>query len=266
MPSDVGEPDEVEPDEMIEGVYQDIKPTLSDREARPFLPWHKPRKHYIRIKQWCSEVRQLIKLNGYGAGDVIRYLGFPGEDFLDVRTLQGVCQPQQIWVRYLGFDSTSTHAGAEFQFNLSQHEVYELGFINQHSRVLKTRIETLVNKKSLAYERAIEYHDFDIINIDLCNSLAAPAEEQYPPYFEAIKTLCDMQIAGRTRPWLLFLATRAIREQFDDDTKFKLFDCVLQNIQSSPQFAESLQKAFALTDGAIRGELRNAQQLRIPSL
>lgn len=208
-----------------------------------------------------AEVRRLIKLNGYQAGDVLRYLGFPGEDFLDVRTLQGVCGPERIWVRYLGFDSTSTFAGAEFQFNLARHEVFELGFINEHSQVLKTRIETLVNKNSLAYQRASEYRDFDIINIDLCNSLAAPAEDPHPPYFEAIKALCDMQIAGRTRPWLLFLATRAIRDQFDSTTKWKLFDCVLRNIRESPQFAERLQQAFALNDDAIRRELRDSEQL-----
>ena len=261
MSSDISEPEEGESAEIIEGIYQDLKPILSNKSERPFLPWHKPRKHYIRIHQWCSEVRKLIKNNGYQAGDVIRYLGFPGEDFLDVRTLQGVCQPEEIWVKYLGFDSTSNRAGADFQFNLSQHEVYELGFINQHSRVLKARIETLVNKNSLAYQRAVEYHDFDIINIDLCNSLAAPAEEPYPPYFDAIKTLCDMQVAGRTKPWLLFLATRAMREQFDALTKSKLFDCVLQNIQDSPQFAARIEAAFALNDSAIRNELMSTEQL-----
>jgi hypothetical protein len=256
MPSEAGAQDE-----MLEGIYQDLKPTLSNREERDFLPWHKPRKHYIRIYQWCAEVRRLIRLNGYQAGDIIRYLGFPGEDFLDVRTLQGVCGREKIWVRYLGFDSTSSFAGAEFQFNLARHEVFELGFINEHSRVLKTQIETLANKNSLAYQRAAEYHDFDIINIDLCDSLAAPAEDPHPPYFEAIKALCDLQIAGRTRPWLLFLATRAIRDQFDLATKRKLFDCVLRNIQESPQFAERLQSAFALNDGAIRGELSEVEQL-----
>ncbi|MGA7495105.1 MAG: hypothetical protein WBX00_00080 [Isosphaeraceae bacterium] len=256
MPSAAGEPDE-----MLEGIYQDLKPTLSDREERAFRPWHKPRKHYIRIHQWCVEVRRLIKLNGYQAGDVVRYLGFPGEDFLDVRTLQGVCEPEKICVRYLGFDSTSVFAGAEFQFNLARHEVSQLGFINEHSFVLRTRIETLANKNSLAYQRAAEYHDFDIINIDLCNSLAAPAGDPHPPYFEAIKMLCDLQIAGRTRPWLLFLATRAIRDQFDHATKWKLFDCVLRNIGESPQFAERLQQAFALNDGAIRNELSEAEHL-----
>jgi hypothetical protein len=246
---------------MLEGIYQDLKPALTDRAPRDFLPWHKPRKHYIRIHQWCTEVKNLIKLNGYRKGDVIRYMGFPGEDFLDVRTLHGICMPNRIQVKYLGFDSTSTFAGAEFQFNLASHEIFELGFINEHSLVLKTKFESLANEKSQAYRHVVEYRDFDIINIDLCNSLGAPAADTCPPYFEAIKMLCDLQIAGRARPWLLFLATRAIREQLDHATKSKLFDCVLRNIQESPQFAERLQQTFDLNDGAIRKELSDLEHL-----
>ncbi len=77
------EQDEAEAQRRI--FQQDITPTLTDREEKTFFPWHKPRKHYIRVNQWCAEVRSLIKANGYQAGDVIRYLGFPGEDFLDIR-------------------------------------------------------------------------------------------------------------------------------------------------------------------------------------
>src|SRR4051794_37136519 len=94
-------------DELLEGIYQEIKPVLSEQAARAFLPWHKPRKQYIRLKQWCAEVRKLIKLIRLTDGDVLRYLGFPGEDFLDVRTLHGVCAAEKIWIRYLGFDSTA---------------------------------------------------------------------------------------------------------------------------------------------------------------
>ena len=250
-----------EQDDLLDGIYQQITPTLSEPIERSFLPWHKPRKHYIRIYQWCAEVRNLIELNNYQGGDVIRYLGFPGEDFLDVRTLQGVCKPKRIWVRYLGFDSTSTFAGSDFQFSLAKHEVFQLGFINEHSRVLKARIEQVANERSLAHARVAECNDFDIINIDLCNSLVAQAVDPHPPYFAAIMRLCNIQIAGRTRPWLLFVATRAIRDQFDSDTKRKLFDCVLRNIQENPAFAKSLRETFDLDESSIRGELSEREQL-----
>lgn len=257
------EPTEQEEEDDRNRIFQpEVKPTLTDRDEKKFFPWHKPRKHYIRVYQWCAEVRGLIKANGYQAGDVIRYLGFPGEDFLDIRTLHGVCAPEKIFVRYLGFDSTASQGGQDFQFSLARHEVFQLGFINEHSHVLKTRLEHITSDHSMAYERTAAYHDFDIINIDLCNSIATPAsDEPQPPYFEAIKKLCDLQIAGRTRPWLLFLATRAIRDQLQTDTKWKLFDCVLRNVRECPEFAAKLVEELELDDKRIQQEMSDKEPL-----
>jgi hypothetical protein len=254
------QPDEVE--EALKRIFQpDIKPTLTDKEERKFFPWHKPRKHYLRIYQWCAEIRELINLNKYQDGDVLHYLGFPGEDFLDIRALQAVCTRANVRLRYLGFDSTAIYAGREFQFNLAKHEVYHLGFIHEHSSVLKTRIETLANESSIAYKRTARFREFDIINIDLCDSLASPTDKPHPPYFDAIKKLCDLQVTGRTRPWVLFLTTRAIRDQIDAATKWKLFDCVVRNIREHAEFATQLAEEFDLDDGKIRNELSDKEPL-----
>ncbi len=191
MPSEPGKEDE-----LLQGIYQrDIRPALEGIEARTFKPWHKPRKQYIRIYQWCAIVRRLIKQNGMQQGDILRYLGLPGEDLLDIRSLRGVCEPGGIWVKYLGFDSTANLSKGEFEFQLAQHEVARSGFINQHSRILKARIEHVANEASLAYKYASEYGDFDVINIDLCDSIAGPASLGKGPYFEAIRKLCHLQLS-----------------------------------------------------------------------
>jgi len=74
-------------------VYQKttIKLQLDEVPEKRFKPWHKPRKHYLRVYQWCQQIATLIKDLGLGESDSLRYLGMPGEDLLDVRTLQGVC-------------------------------------------------------------------------------------------------------------------------------------------------------------------------------
>ena len=72
-------------DELLQGIYQDIQPSLEGVEAREFKPWHKPRKQYIRLRQWCAIVRWLIRKVGMQQGDSLRYLGLPGEDLLDIR-------------------------------------------------------------------------------------------------------------------------------------------------------------------------------------
>ena len=121
------EPDALEDAVTNDRVFQpEIQPILTARDEKEFFPWHKPRKHYLRIHQWCAEVRKLITRNRYQEGDIVRYLGFPGEDFLDIRVLNGVCERANIRIKYLGFDSTASYAGREFEFNLSKHEVFQL--------------------------------------------------------------------------------------------------------------------------------------------
>ena len=61
-----------------------------------------------------------------------------------------------------------------------------------------------------AYKYTKQYGDFDVINIDLCDSLAGPASLGTAPYFEVIVKLCQLQVAGRTLIlWVMFVATRA---------------------------------------------------------
>ena len=73
-------------DNLIAGIYQgEIVPTLESRARREFKPWHKPRKHFVRLHQWCHETRQLLKKLQYANGSELRYLGLPGEDLLDIR-------------------------------------------------------------------------------------------------------------------------------------------------------------------------------------
>jgi hypothetical protein len=249
-------------DDLLKGIYQDVKPLLAERPARKFMPWHKPRKQYIRLKQWCAEVRKLIKAIKLDEGDVLRYLGFPGEDFLDVRTLHSVCAPEKIWIRYLGFDSTASFSGQEFAFNLARHEVFQLGYINEHSRVLKARLEQVANERSLAYKYTSECHDFDVINIDLCDAVTSMSSEEQNLYFEALMKLAQLQVRGRTRPWILFLTTRVIRRQIDRNTKWKLFDCVLQNINQHPGFRSRVQDAIGADDAAIRHEIAGQEPLQ----
>jgi hypothetical protein len=250
-----------EEEDELGQVYQDIRPSLTDKDSRKFFPWHKPRKHYLRIHQWCNEIQKLINLSKYQEGDVLHYLGFPGEDFLDLHVLKGVCDRAKVKLRYLGFDRTASYAGRDSQFHLNKHDVFKLGFIQAPSYVLKDDFCVLANIKSIAYQKTLSFHQFDIINIDLCDSIASPTDVEYPPYFEAIKRLCDMQVRGRTKPWVLFLTTRAVRDQIDTKTKQKLFNCVLSNIQDHSDFATALNNTLSLDDGKIKDEISDASPL-----
>src|SRR4051812_44403255 len=90
-----------EADDIVDEIYEHVEPTLAGEVAREFKPWHKPRKHFLRVYQWCSEIRGLIRELDYKEGDTVRYLGLPGEDFLDIRTLAGVCDRAKVKLKYL---------------------------------------------------------------------------------------------------------------------------------------------------------------------
>src|SRR6266545_1229360 len=108
----------------LDKVYQEVEPALTPNLKKTFKPWHKPRKQHIRVHLWGEAIRALIKANGLTAGDVLHYLGMPGEDFLDLRSLDTVCRNAKIKVRYLGLDSTA--GAAEFETNISNYEVAQL--------------------------------------------------------------------------------------------------------------------------------------------
>jgi len=251
-------PGEHEGQDDLEGIYQgEIQPALAARARTTFKPWHRPRKHFLRLNQWCHETRQLLKLLRTPDGGELRYLGLPGEDLLDIRVLKGVCQRAKLTLRYLGFDSSLTSA----QLNLSRHEVNSDAFIHPSSVIISDRLEQLISKSTMAFQYVERHAPFDVINLDLCDSVTALAEQGTIPNLEAIRTLCDVQIERRGQPWLLFLTTRAIREQLDGQTRRRLFERLLHNIANDAQFSASLGTQLSLDEAAIRTETERAGPL-----
>jgi hypothetical protein len=240
-------------DELVDAIYQgEIEPALETRARTTFKPWHKPRKHFVRLNQWCHETRQLIKKLKLGEGGELRYLGLPGEDLLDVRVLKGVCQKAKVTLRYLGFDSSIESP----QVNLSRHEVNSDEFIHPSSIVISDRLGDLASDDTIAFKYVDQHAPFDVINLDLCDSVTALAQNGVIPNLEAIRTLCDVQIKKRGQPWLLFLTTRAIKGGLDDQTRQKLFERLLQNVTDNDAFSASMGEKLGFDEAAIRGELQ----------
>lgn len=242
-------------------VYQRaaIKPQLTELPEKQFKPWHKPRKHYLRVYQWCHEIAALIKELGLGDGDALGYLGMPGEDLLDVRTLQGVCERGKVKLRYLGFDSTADNDG-QYELNLSKHEVASLGFMDPFSKILKDRVEGIAVDKSVTQMQFEQTAPYDVINLDLCDSVAAGTGPG--SYYDALTQICNLQLkAGRSKPWLLFMATRAIRSQIDNVSKVKLLQCVQTNMASSATFTQRVKERLSLDAQDVANEIADASLL-----
>jgi hypothetical protein len=113
----------------------------------------------------------------------------------------------------------------------------------------------------MAYQNVDRHSPFDVINLDLCDSVTAAAQDGIIPNLEAIRTLCDVQIKRRGQPWLLFLTTRAIRENLDQKTTQLLFDRLLKNISENSEFSAALDAKLKLKEDQIKSEMKAAASL-----
>src|SRR4051812_14989998 len=74
---------------------------------RTFAPWHRPRKQFVRDHQWKVQINSMLADVPTEDG-TLKYLGLPGADLLDLRHFHSeVCLPQNIGLRFLGFNSAA---------------------------------------------------------------------------------------------------------------------------------------------------------------
>ena len=161
-------PDEEEhADDIVEIVAYEAPMPAS---AKPFLPWHRPRKQYVRNHQWCHEIIRMVTETA-PVGGVLKYLGLPGVDLLDLRHFHtAVCEPHQIDMRFLGFISGAHPASkAQTELNISLDEVRRLPRIDPMSDVIGDNFARVANQTSLAFVRAHALGPYDVINLDLCD-------------------------------------------------------------------------------------------------
>ena len=130
-----------------ETVYEAPKPS-----KKTFLPWHKPRKQFVRSHQWCEQINSLLRVM-QPEGKALKYLGLPGTDLLDLRYFHArVCEPQNIGLRFLGFNSSANpDSDAQTELNIALDEVRKLSKIDPLSDVIPDDFCLVANEKSMAW-------------------------------------------------------------------------------------------------------------------
>lgn len=253
-------PDDEAAPEDLEGVFSDLAPDhgglLQAKVA--FQPWHHPRKQYVRIHQWCSAVQALIKELRLGSGDPFRYLSLPGNELLDVRALQGVCQPAAVKLRYLGFNSVQRGSSDQAELSLSQSEVRALAGIDGFSLVLEERLEAIANDRSHAFSVARQHGPFHAINIDLCDSIAfRDVDDRRGSILGVMARLLELQLQ-KTTPWLLFLTTMAQPGTISARSRSAFDAAIAANTAASAEFREELAKLVSCTAAELDTRLEQA--------
>lgn len=242
--SDADPNDEEHADDIVEVVsYEAPMPSAT----KDFLPWHRPRKQYVRHHQWCHEIIRMIS-DAPPAGGVLKYLGLPGVDLLDLRHFHAaVCLAMNVELRFLGFNSSARPASrAHTELNVSLDEVRRLPRVDQMSEVIGDNFAQVANQDSIAFRKARQLGPYDVINLDLCDGFGAQAPGTLNnSYYEAVRSLLALQ-ARNMNPWLLLLTTRADKPNVNEQVLQALLSKYVLNLAQCAPFREASRDCFGI--------------------
>ncbi|MFI5161632.1 MAG: hypothetical protein ACHQHN_10170 [Sphingobacteriales bacterium] len=238
-------------DDYTAGIDATIEYDFTKPAKTEFKPWHKPRKQYVRNKQWVHLINELLSAH-FPEDKTFKYLSLPGDDLLDLRWLhEKVCVPKKVKIKYLGFNK-GEKPGPEHdaKLEISRSEINSLPYVDGQSKLLPDDIIQISGgEKSIAFDESKEMAPFDIINIDLCDSIAGEAVDEFKEnHYKTLNTLMTLQ-SYRKDPWLLLLTTRTNKGKVNNDVFKVLKKVYLENLKSCKGF---MQKSSTIT--SVDGE------------
>lgn len=241
------------PDEegFADGIVATVAYEAPLPQKKDFLPWHRPRKQFVRHHQWCEQIEALLS-EIQANTTALRYLGLPGVDLLDLRYFHDqVCQPRQIPLKFLGFNSGANPlSNAQTELNISLHEVRKLQFVDPISEVIGDNFCLMANESSFAWDRTKEFGPYDVINLDLCDGFGIHAPGVLEDtHYNAVSRLLSLQ-AKNKNPWLMLITTRTGQEHVHADVLQIFLQKFLDNLQVCQTFQQASAEKFAIADEA----------------
>jgi len=234
-------------DGLLDGMFPITEYQAPIRPKRDFLPWHRPRKQFVRQEQWQFQIQALINAPDFES-QTLRYLGLPGSDLLDIRHFhENLCRPNHLELLYLGFNIAASPCNpGQTELNISIDEVSKLPGIDTRSTIIPDNFCLIANQRSIAWSRARKLGPFDVINLDLCDGFANHMPGSLDDnYYNAVANLMALQ-SGRNQPWLLFLTTRTGRQDINQDILKKFISMYLSNLSECASFKAKSQEDFGI--------------------
>lgn len=224
--------------------YQFDKP-----KKKTFLPWHRPRKQFVREKQWTEQIVALVTETVPETG-MIKYLGLPGDDLLDLRHFHDkICSDRNLKIRFLGFNKGIKPGSAhKAQLEVSLDEVKRLPNIDQTSELISDDLTSIATNNSVAWQKSSKMGPYDVINIDLCDGFAKQSITDFKEtHYNTLHRLMSLQ-ARRPSPWLLLLTTRSDGNGVANDVFARLKSIYLENLANCQDFAAASMEHFTVSN------------------
>jgi hypothetical protein len=146
----------------------------------------------------------------------------------------------------------------ESGLEISLDEINRLEYVDDRSELIPDDFIQIAGENSLAWAKSLDMGPFDVINIDLCDSIAkARISEFEANHYNALNKLMVLQ-SYRKQPWLLLLTTRTNESAVNPEVFDTLKKVYLDNLNKCKGFADksneiiSVANEFALNDYCTR--------------
>jgi hypothetical protein len=256
--------------DFADEIVQDKLPTHTESPRDTFLPWHRPKKEFIRRFQWNALTARMIKRHWkqelklgksewsldddenaeagfklpahFAQEHCLRCLVIPGEDLLDLRALWRDIQDLNCHICYLGFNEGHGSDQKGTRIHISNNAVTSLPRVLRHSRVLHDRFEAVANENSIALRYLKEYGPYHVVNLDLCGSMFPNTVKATQEYYDALLQVLTYQFEKQKTEWLLFITTMIEPAVVDVNNLQALCGPTRENFSKYHDFAEVIIK------------------------
>jgi len=250
-----------EEDGFADGIVGAAVYEASLPQKKDFLPWHRPRKQFVRQKQWCEQIEALLP-GIQDNGGVLKYLGLPGVDLLDLRYFHDcLCHPRQVQLKFLGFNSgANPQSNAQIELNISLHEVRKLTFVDPISEVIGDNFCLIADESSMAWNKTKQFGPYDVINLDLCDGFGVHEPGVLEnTHYNAVGRLFSLQSRSKN-PWLLLITTRTGMGHVHPEVLRIFIQKYIDNLRDCQTFQAASAEKFDIADeDALHAIIRSSR-------
>lgn len=261
LPDEESDPDNEADGSLANDIFGVSEYIPESPKKKNFLPWHRPRKQYVRESQWCEEILKMVD-EVLPENNVLKYLGLPGDDLFDIRYFhKQICKQKNLKIKFLGFNTSVTATSSnKAEFNISLDEVNKLPYVDPGSDVIGDDICDIANKESVAWDRFRKMGPVDVINIDLCDGFGKhPPDKFIETHYNTLAQFLSLQ-ARRPNPWLLLLTTRTGLNHIQSDVLNILKRLYNDNLTKCTNFQITSASKFSITNKSEIDEACKTEQ------
>ncbi|MEL7893655.1 PP_RS20740 family protein [Vreelandella neptunia] len=221
---------------------------IVDEQTTPkdthFDAWHRPRKHWIRSKQWWNALDELRKDRSHLYSNSFNILTLPGGELLDIRYFY-----QQLRKNKSSTANVERLRLTGFVNNLADYERAQrnlplLGISDTSTgdSVIKHDNIDNLSRDGVLKKTFEDMGPFELINLDYCNSIAPSGNNNR---IESIYKIVTHQCQHQSKPWLLMFTTRTTKGSVSN-TFFSSAEELISNLLiESEDFLESFSNHYS---------------------